>query len=81
MVIFPKDPISQQANSEKLDQFGLFNIVDSLSGGNVLKWEEVLKLENSTVLFKMAMMAQKAQYEHRYNEIAKRKINGSTVSK
>ena len=42
---------------------------------------EVLKLENSTVLFKMAMMAQKAQYEHRYNEIAKRKINGSTVSK
>jgi len=69
--------MAKQAKSEKLNQFGLFNVVDSLANGNVLKWEEILKLENSTVLFKMAMVAQKAQYEHRYNEIAKKKINGS----
>lgn len=37
----------------------------------MVKWQEVLKLENSTILMKYSMMADKAWAEHRYNEMKK----------
>ncbi len=57
--------------------FGLFNTVDSLANGDVLKWDDVLKLENSTVLFKMTMNARKAHFDNKYDEINKQKWQNS----
>jgi hypothetical protein len=57
--------------------FGLFNTVDSLASGDVLRWDDVLKLENSTVLFKMTMNARKAQFDNKYDEINRRKWQNS----
>ena len=77
MVSFPNDPIAQSANVARFDRFGLFNVVDSLAEGDVLKWDDVLKLENSTVMFKMTMKSEQAHFEKRYDEINKRKWQNS----
>ena len=57
--------------------FGLFNTVDSLASGDVLKWDDVLSLENSTVLFKMTMQARTAQFDKKYDEINRKKWQNS----
>jgi hypothetical protein len=73
LVTFPFDPTAVQAEVSRFDKFKLFNVVDSLAGGDVLKWDAVLKLDNSTVLFKMTMKAEQAHFEKRYDEINKSK--------
>lgn len=46
-----------------MEKFGLFNVVDDLASGDVLKWEETLRLENATVMLAMQMRAQRAWIE------------------
>lgn len=47
-----------------MEAFGLFNVVDDLAGGDVLKWEGVLRLDNNTALVAMQMRAHRATIDY-----------------
>ncbi len=64
-----------QAGVEKLKQFGVLTTIDSLAGGNVLKWQSILEERYSTVYTKMYMNKVRSEVEERYSEIMERKKN------
>lgn len=46
------------------EPFGVLSYIDQLAGGDVTKWEEVSRLENSVALTKMQMLAAEAHYRN-----------------
>lgn len=73
MVQFAPNPDFEQASGDRLVKYGLFNIIDELAGGNILEWDRVSDLQNSTVLMKYAMMGDRSIIEKRMYEIQKSK--------
>ena len=45
------------------------NVVDSLAGGDFLKWEQVLNMTNDSVMLKMQMESEKEWYQYRLRKI------------
>lgn len=64
-------PTSEQrrAGIEKFDQFGIMNVVDSLAGGDILKYEQVLKIDYNTVFMKMLRSKVESDFQRRYSKI------------
>ena len=60
-------------DTSKADRFGLLNVVDYLAGGDVLKWWDVYKLENTVVHVKLMRDGVLAWAEYRYLESIKSK--------
>ena len=63
----------QAGGAELFNKYGVFNIIDQLAGGDVLKWDEVLKIECATVLIKLCMEADKKEFQRRLGEVLKKK--------
>ena len=63
-MVFPPNPKYQNAGGEKMEKYGLFNIVDDLANGDPLKWDDVMRLENETTLIAMMMKADRAYIEY-----------------
>lgn len=51
------------------EQFGVFNVVDALAKGDVLKWDEVLQIECATVLIKMKLDQERNKFEQRLQKV------------
>jgi hypothetical protein len=49
------------------------NSIDTLAGGDVIKWNHVVRLPMQDVLIKMLMNQQQHQYEKKMAEIMERK--------
>lgn len=77
MVEFAPNAEYEQAEDGRLQKFGLWAILDELSGGDILKWDALLLVENSTMLLKYAMMGDKSIIEYSYNELLKRKADNN----
>ena len=56
-----------------MDKFGVFKTMDALAGGDLLKYDEVLKQEYSTIVMKLQYDMEINQYQERLFEIKKRK--------
>lgn len=52
-----------QAEDGRLKKYDIWTSIDELAGGDVLKWDSVLELNNSTLLMKYSLMADKAHIE------------------
>jgi len=63
----------QQAGLKELDVFGVFKTIDSLAGGDILKYDEVLQQEYSTIVVKLTYEKAVAKYRERLMEIKQRK--------
>ena len=47
-----------------MEKFGIWNIVMDWSDGNALRWEDVLKMDNGTVLLAMQMKSTLSRIEY-----------------
>ena len=55
--------------SERMKRFGVYNTLDSLAGGDILKWDAVLDLEYADVFTKLYMEKTKADIESEMNQL------------
>jgi len=69
----PPDIDMQAAGVRELDEFGELNVIDSLSGGDILKWEQVEKLPYYKVFDKLKKNIVESRINKKYNEIITKK--------
>lgn len=69
----PPDNDLLNAGVKDLDEIGALNVVDSLAGGDVLKWEAVKKLSYSTVFDKLRKNTLEGKIQKKYNKILRDK--------
>lgn len=61
------------AGADQMNQFGDLNVIDSLAGGDILKWKEVLQLDWWDVYNKLLKDKIEQDIQRRYAEIQKNK--------
>lgn len=60
----------EQVNgTERLQRFGIYNILDSLSGGNILKWDAIMELQYADVFTKLLMDKTQNDLQHEMQNI------------
>lgn len=66
-----RKPTSEQrrAGIERFNKYGMFNIVDALAKGDVLKWEQVLELDYNTVYLKLLKEKDESIFQEAYTKI------------
>lgn len=57
------------AGIEVFERYGAINVLETLSGGDVLKWETVKGLSYEVVYVKLCLNRDKAEYEKKYREL------------
>lgn len=62
------EPESADVDTSGLDRFKEINIVDSLAGGDILKWEQIQELPYFDVFIKMLMIQEKNKIEKARNQ-------------
>jgi hypothetical protein len=62
-----------RAGIKEFSKFGAFNSIDALAGGDITKWEAVVRLPMSDVVLKLKMNQQQYRYEKKYHEIMLKK--------
>lgn len=55
----------REAGVERLNQFGIINVIDSLADGDLTKYEEVLQMDCNTVFTKMKMNIEKVKIQRK----------------
>lgn len=70
-----KKPTVEQmrAGISMFDEFGVMNIVDTLAGGDVLKYDAILNLEYNTVFLKLRKSNVESIYQENYSKILAQK--------
>jgi len=68
-------PNSEQrrAGIDMFDEFGVMNTIDSLAGGDILKYEQILKIDYNTVFIKQKMLKFANQFQENYTKIMSNK--------
>lgn len=62
-----------RAGIKEFSKFGAFNSIDTLAGGDITKWSQVVMLPMSDVILKLMMNQQQYRYEKKYHEILSKK--------
>lgn len=70
-----KPPTSDQisAGINMFNEFGVVNTIDALAGGDVLKYDAVLKKDYNTIFLKLKKSKVQQIFEENYTEVLKRK--------
>ena len=63
----------RRAGIERFNKYGMFNIVDALAKGDVLKWEQVLELDYNTVYLKLLKEKDESIFQEAYTKIMQTK--------
>lgn len=61
--------MERKAGIESFKKFGYINTVDSLAGGDVLKWNDVLNLPYEMVFLKQLRNKTQEAYSKKYQEL------------
>jgi hypothetical protein len=64
-------PEQKRAGISMFDQLGEFNTIDLIAGGDVLKYDAVLRIDYNTILNKLFKLNLSSKFERNYNEILK----------
>lgn len=62
-----------RAGIKEFSKFGVFNSIDSLAGGDITKWNQVVMLPMADVVLKLKINNQQSRYEKKYHEIISKK--------
>lgn len=73
----PPDNDLREAGIEELNELGELNIIDSLAGGDMLKWEAIKKLPYHMIFDKQRKTVIEAKIQKRLSEIMKRKYKSN----
>lgn len=63
----------RQAGIDDFNRFGVFNTIDSLAGGDVLKWGEIMKITYNDIFLKLCMNKQQHIFQENLRINATRK--------
>lgn len=63
----------ERAGIDKFNQFGRMNTIDTLAGGDILKYEDVLKIDCNTVFAKLKRSKVENDYQKNYQKIMSEK--------
>jgi hypothetical protein len=55
------------------DKYGVFNLLEELSGGDVTKFDTVLSMDCATLLIKLKLNQDKSEYEKRLHAYRSKK--------
>ncbi|WP_048331019.1 hypothetical protein [Bizionia psychrotolerans] len=61
--------------SERLQKFGIYNTLDSLSDGDILKWNAIMELPYSDVFMKLLINKTQSDLSYEMNQIKEIKTN------
>jgi hypothetical protein len=61
--------LEKKAGVAAFEKFKYINTVNSLAGGDVTKWVEILALPYDRVLTKLLLNKTEAEYQRRYQEL------------
>ena len=64
--------LEKRAGVQSFEKFKYINTVNSLSGGDVTKWPEILNMPYERVLTKLLLNKCEAEYQKRYSELLER---------
>jgi hypothetical protein len=62
--------IEKRAGITKFAEFGFYNSVNSLAGGDVLKWRAIMNLPYDEFFIKMRMNKVEAAFNKKYQELS-----------
>ena len=76
---FPSDPDPDhvEAGIESLTKFGPINILESLSNGDVTKWESIKGIDLGTIFTKLRLNRDKSEFQRKLAEILRNKNKAS----
>lgn len=61
--------MEKRAGIESFEAFGFYNAVNSLAGGDVLRWDSVMMLPYDQFFLKQYMNKVEAAYQKKYQEL------------
>ncbi len=70
---FNPTPEQRRAGIDKFNQFGANNTIDALAGGDILKYEQILKIDYNTIFVKLYRSKIEHDYEKKYSKIMSEK--------
>ena len=73
---YTPESLEVEAGIQSFDLYGAANVLETLSGGDVLKWEDVKGLSYDTVYVKLLMNRDKREYEKNYRRLIMPEKNG-----
>jgi hypothetical protein len=65
----PASVLEKRAGIQAFDKFKYINTINSLAGGDVCKWAQVLNLPYERVLTKLLLNKTEAEYQKRYSAL------------
>jgi hypothetical protein len=69
------------ADPSELAAFGVINILEELSGGDLLKWDSIFRLPYEVVMTKKLYNVTRSAYEARYMQILKDREESKQMSR
>lgn len=63
------DALEEKAGIQDLQKFGDVNTLETLSGGNILLWDDIMAQSYERVFTKLRLNKDKRKFEDRYNEL------------
>ncbi len=61
--------LERKAGVQSFEKFKYINTVNSLAGGDITKWAEILNMPYERVLTKLLLNKCEAEYQKRYREL------------
>ncbi|MES2377499.1 MAG: hypothetical protein V4553_13010 [Bacteroidota bacterium] len=61
--------MEKKAGIQSFEKFKYINTVNSLSGGDITKWGEILNMPYDRVLTKLLLNKTEAEYQRKYTEL------------
>jgi hypothetical protein len=61
--------LEKKAGIQSFEKFKYINTVNSLAGGDITKWSEILNMPYERVLTKLLLNKTEAEYQKRYSEL------------
>ncbi len=67
---YETEPLEIEAGIEVFSKYGPVNTLETLAGGDVLRWEEVKGLSYDTVYIKQLLNKDRREFEKKYRELS-----------
>ena len=64
----------KKAGIDRFQKYGVFNLIDALAGGNVLKWEAIMELPYVDVYKKLLLFKDEAGFQKDYHQVIAEKF-------
>ena len=65
----PASALEKKAGIQAFEKFKYINTINSLAGGDITKWEQILNMPYERILTKLLLNKTEAEYQRKYSEL------------